>query len=75
MVTLWPVKVCRERFKYVEVVEGVESSPHNTVMFLVGKDKDMQELRELQMPNAFPGYSGGKLLGRSQAEGGREGKE
>ena len=38
------------------------------------RDKEIQKLCELKMPQALPGYSGGALPGRSKAEGGKEGK-
>ena len=52
-----------------------ESRPHKAVTFLVERDKEFQELRELKMPEALPGFSGGKLLGRRKAEGGKEVKK
>ena len=39
-------------------VEDFEPRPHKGVTFLVEKDKEMQEVRELKVPNASPGYSG-----------------
>ena len=59
----------------MEVVEDCASRPHKAVTFLVGWDKEFQDWRELKMPKVLPGYSGGKLPGRSRAEGGREGKD
>ena len=54
------------------MIEDSESKPHKLVTSQVERDKDCQELRELKMPNASPGFSGGKLPGRSKAEGGPE---
>ena len=60
------------KLKNMEVVDDFESRPHNAVTFLVARDKSFQELRELKMPKALLGCSGGKLPGRSKAEGGKE---
>ena len=38
------------------------------------QDKDIQEVRELTLPKALPGESGGDMPGGSKAEGRREGK-
>ena len=63
------------KIKKMEVVEDFESRPHKAVTFLEERDKELQEVRELKMPKALPGYSGGKLSGRSKAEGGGEKEE
>ena len=47
----------------MQVVEDVESSSHMAVTFLVEGDMEIQEVRELRVPKALPGYSGGTLLG------------
>ena len=64
----------QEKIKKMEAVEDFESKPHKAVTFLLGRDKEILELLGLKMPKTLPGYSGGKLLGRSAAEVGREGK-
>ena len=56
----------------VKVVEHFESRPHEAVSFLVERDKEVQVWNEQKMPKALPGYSGGKLPGRSTKEGGRD---
>ena len=40
----------RWEIKNMEVVEDFESRPHKAVAFLVKRDKELQELRELRMP-------------------------
>ena len=45
------------------------------VSFVVEKDKEVQEWDEQKMPKALPGYSGGRLPGRSTKETGREEEE
>ena len=57
------------------MVEDIKSRLHTAVTFLVARDKESHELRELKMPKPFPEYSGGELPGRSKAEGGEEEKE
>ena len=47
----------------MEVVEDFESRPHKAVTILVERDKEIQEERELGMPKALPGYSGGRMTG------------
>ena len=59
----------------MEVIEDFESRPHNLGTLLVEGDKEIQDWRELNMQKALPGFSGGKLLGGSRAEGGREEEE
>ena len=56
----------------MEVVEDFESRPHKAVSFLVEREKEMQEWNEQKLPKVLPGYSGGKLPGRSTEEKGRE---
>ena len=59
----------------MEVVEDFESRPHKAVSFLVESEKEMQEWNEQKLPTALPGYSGGRLPGRSTKEkGGEEGE-
>ena len=52
------------------MVEDFESKTHKAVTFVVGKGK--QEWNEQKLPKALPGYSGGRLPGRSTEEKGRE---
>ena len=63
------------RIKNMEVLEDFESRPHKAVTFLVEREKEFQVWREEKRPKVLPGYSGGKLPGRSKAEEGREGDE
>ena len=49
-----------------------ESRPHKAVSFLMEREKEMQEWNEQKLPKALPGYSGGRLPGRSTKEKGRE---
>ena len=39
---------------------------------MVERDKEVQVWREQRMPKALPGFSGGKLQGRSKEEKGKE---
>ena len=56
----------------MELEEVFESRPRKAVSFVVERDKEVQEWREQKMPKALPGYNGGKLPGRSTAEGREE---
>ena len=56
----------------MEVVEDFESRPHKAMSFVVGREKEMQEWNEQELPKTLPGYSGGRLPGRSTKEKGRE---
>ena len=40
--------------------------------FLVEREKEIQEWNEQKLPKVPPGYSGGRLPGRSEEERGRE---
>ena len=52
------------------VVEDFESRPHS---FLCGKKREeIKEPNEQKLPKVLPGYSGGRLPGRSTNEKGRE---
>ena len=42
---------------------------------MVARDKEVQEWNEQKLPNVLPGYSGGRLPGRSTEERGREEEE
>ena len=46
-----------------------------TVTYLVERDKEIQEVRELNMAVALPGFGGGKLPGRKKAEDGKQGND
>ena len=59
----------------MEVVEEFESEPHKSVTFLVERDKEFQMWRGQKMPKALPGFSGGKLPGRSKVGKEREEEE
>ena len=52
----------------MEVVEDFESRPHKAVSFLVEREKEIQEWNEQKLPKVLPGYSGGRLPGRSVKE-------
>ena len=56
----------------MEVVEDFESRPHKAVIFVVERDKEIQEWRGQKMPKAVPGFSSEKLPGSSKAETGKE---
>ena len=57
----------QRKIKRMEV-EDFNSRPHKAVTFLVERDKEFQVWREQKMPKALPGFSGGKLPGRSKVE-------
>ena len=44
----------------MEVGEDFESKAHNAVTFRMERDKEIQEVREVKIPEALPGFSGGK---------------
>ena len=46
-----------------------------SVIFLVERDKVIQDVHELQISKALAGYGGGKVFGRNKAEGGKEEKD
>ena len=54
------------------VIEDFESRPHKAVTFVVERGKVKQEWNEQKLSKALPGYSGGRLPGRSMEEKGRE---
>ena len=56
----------------MQVIEDFESRPHKAVTFVVERGKERQEWNEQNLPKASPGYSGGRLPGRSTEEKGRE---
>ena len=55
--------------------DDVGSKPRKAVIFLMEMDKEIQEKREMKMSKALSGFSGCRMSGRSNAEGGKEGKE
>ena len=59
----------------MEVVEDFESRPHKAVSSLVEREEEIQEWNEQKLPKVLPGYSGGRLSGRSEEERGREEEE
>ena len=61
----------RRKITKMEVVEDFESRPHKASLFVAERDKEIQEWREQQILEASPGFSGGRLPGRSKAEKGR----
>ena len=54
--------------KNMEVVEDFESRPLTALTFMVEGDKEFQVRREQKKPRALPGFSGGKLPGRSKVK-------
>ena len=56
----------------LRVVEDFESRAHKAVTLLAERDKEIQEVRELKLSRALPGYSGVKIEAR-QKEGKRKG--
>ena len=65
----------QEKIKNMEVVEDFESRPHKAVTFLAERDKKIQDMRWLKVPQVLPGFGGIQPRGRSKAEGGNEEKE
>ena len=61
----------RRNISQMKVVVDFESRPHKAVSFVVERDKEVQEWNE-QKPKVLPGYSGGRLPGRSAVEAGGE---
>ena len=49
--------------------------PHKAVTFVVERGKERQEWNEQILPKALPGYSGGRLPGKSTEEKGRDKEE
>ena len=45
----------------MKVVEDFESRPHKAVLFLVEREKEIQEWNEQKLPNVLPRYSGGRI--------------
>ena len=43
-----------EKTKNMEIAEDFESRPHKAVAFLIEKGKELQEMRQLEMPKALP---------------------
>ena len=80
----WVEKVCdyviacsdlKGKISHMKVVKDFESRPHKAVTFLVERGKERQEWNEQKLAKALPGYSGGRLPGRSTEEKGKEGEE
>ena len=64
------------RIPDMKVIEDFESRLHKAVTFVVERGKERQEWNEQELPKAVPGYSGGRLPGRSTEEQGwEEGEE
>ena len=59
----------------MKVVEDFGSRPHKAVPFVVEREQEIQEWIEQERPKVLPGYSGGRLPGRSAKERGREEEE
>ena len=56
------------KIKNMEVVEDIVSRPRRAVSFLVGRDIEIQESREVKLPQALPGQNGGKARGGTEGE-------
>ena len=56
----------------MKVVEDFKSRPREAVSSVVETEKEVQEWNEQKLPKVLPGYSGGRLPGRSTKEKGRE---
>ena len=70
------VRFCRKlKVTQMEVVEDFESRPHKAVSFVSEKEKEIQDRNEQKLPKVLPGYSGGRLPGRSTEEVGGEEEE
>ena len=55
------------------MVEDFDSRPHNAVTSHVERNKELQAVRELNLPTkALPGHSSGKMLRRSKIDGGKK---
>ena len=61
------------KIKNMEVVDDFESRPRKAVFFRVERDKEVQEVRDLDIPKALPGFSAGTLPDSRKAESGKEG--
>ena len=51
-----PSRSLQGQIKNMVVVEDFESRPHKAA-FLAERDMEFQELRDVRMPKALPGYS------------------
>ena len=58
----------RGKISQLEVVDGFESRPHKAVSFMAEREKEIKEWSEQKLPKVLPGYSGGRLPGRSEVE-------
>ena len=63
------------KIKNMEAVEDFESRPYKAVAFLVERDKEFQVWLEQKMPQALPGFSGGKLPAKNKVKERREEEE
>ena len=61
-----------KNFRHAGVIEDFESTPHKAVTFVVERGKERQEWNEQKLPKTLPGYSGGRLPGRSTERKGKE---
>ena len=69
------LKACNSlkgKISKMKVIEDFESRPHKADTFGVERGKERQEWSEERMPKVLPGYSGGRLPGRSTEEKCRE---
>ena len=58
-------KSLKGKISQMNAVEDFESRPHKAVIFEVERGKERQEWSEQKLPKVLPGYSGGRLPGRS----------
>ena len=68
-----PLTVChslKRNISQMKAVEDFESTPHKAAPFVVERDMEEQEWNEQRMQKVLPGYSGGRLPGRSAKERG-----
>ena len=52
--------------KTMEAMEDFESRPHKAVSFVVERENEIQAWNQQKLPKVLPGYSGGRLPGRSE---------
>ena len=71
-----PVEVCKAKSNiHLWWKTSNQDGTRQLVTFLVEREEEIQEVRELRAPKGLPGHSGGKMQGRSKAEGGKGEKE
>ena len=56
----------------MEVVKDFESRMHKAVTFQVDRDKDLQEVRVVNLSETLSGFRGGQMPGASKVAGGEE---